>query len=244
MSPCPGSWSPVWAPARLTPAWWYQRHRHHPYHSWNWARPIGRHVSEIRATTGLCCTVLCWVVLWYVRLCFAVLFCAALRCVLLENKKLILAMCFFDILERFRRFRSLNLLYLCQRIVISFTDGNHYFQYCRWEMRTVWVLVRSEKYFWNVRLSGTSSISCRDNYCMFKTDFSESDFYPDMELFPWHVPDGRWNRALWGLFELISAGSVNDSDILWFFIFSKHDFEVLSFHCLATAPNLDNYWPW
>ena len=66
--------------------------------------------------------------------------------------------------ERFRQFRSLNLLYLCQRIVISFTDGNRYFQYCRWEIRTVWVLVRSEKYFWNVRLSGTSSISCRDNY--------------------------------------------------------------------------------
>ena len=40
------------------------------------------------------------------------------------------------------------------------------------------------------------------------------------------------------------AISVKDSDILWFFIFPNHDFEVLSFHCLATAPNLDNYWPW
>ena len=52
------------------------------------------------------------------------------------------------------------------------------------------------------------------------------------------------DRPLWGLFEIISVGSVNDSDILWFFIFSKHYFEVLSFHCLATAPNLDNYGPW
>ena len=40
------------------------------------------------------------------------------------------------------------------------------------------------------------------------------------------------------------AISVKDSDILWFFIFPNHDFEVLSFHCLATAPKLDNDWPW
>ena len=59
-----------------------------------------------------------------------------------------------------------------------------------------------------------------------------------------YLPDGRGNRTLWGLFEIMSVGSVNDSDILWFSIFSKHDFEVPSFHCLATTQNLDNYWHW
>ena len=79
---------------------------------------------------------------------------------------------------------------------------------------------------------------------MFKTDSSESNFYADMDIFPWHSPDGHGNLALWGLFEIISAGSVNDSNILWLFTFSNHDFEVLSCHCLTTAPNLDNYSPW
>ena len=59
--------------------------------------------------------------------------------------------------------------------------------------------------------------------------------------FPWWT---RKSRPWGGLFEIFSVGSVKDSGILWFCIFSNHDFEVPSVHCLATAPNLDKYSPW